>query len=107
MVITTFDMEVKQLIESSLCVMSGYDHAVDIGLFSAVIKADAYQENKRNKYGNDKLKDLKKRPMRLRNEVYSQLRSFVDVNSGIDLNSYSLLNEWSFEKQKSYCVHLR
>ena len=97
-------MEVKQLIESSLCVMSGYDHAVDIGLFSAVIKADAYQENKRNKYGNDKLKDLKKRPMRLRNEVYSQLHSFVDVNSGVDLNSYSKLDEWSLLKNKKVIV---
>ena len=60
MVITTHDMEVKQLIESSRSIMSGYDHAVDIGLFSAVVKADAHQENITNKYGNDKLKDLKK-----------------------------------------------
>ena len=42
MVITTFDMEVKQLIESSLCVMSGYDQAVNIELFSAVVKAGKY-----------------------------------------------------------------
>ena len=60
MVITIHDMEVKRLIESSLCVMSGYNHAVDIGLFSAVIKAHGHQENVTNKYGNDKLKDLKK-----------------------------------------------
>ena len=105
MVITIHNMEVKQLIESSLCVMSGYDHAVDIGLFSAVVKADVHQENKTNKYGNDKLKNITKRPMSLRNEVYSQLRSFVDVNSGADLNSYSLLDEWSLLKKKDVLVY--
>ena len=43
--------------------------------------------------------------MRLRNEVYSQLRSFVDVNSGVDLNSYALLDEWSLLKNKNVIVY--
>ena len=44
MPITTSDMEVKQVIESTHCVISGYDHAMDIGLFSAVIKANLHHE---------------------------------------------------------------
>ena len=105
MVITTFDMEVKQLIESSLCVMSGYDHAVDIGLFSAVVKADKYHERETDKVAKHRLKHIKERPMSLRNEVYSQLGSFVDVNSGADLNSYSLLDKWSMIHQKTVIVY--
>ena len=105
MVITTFDMEVKQLIESSLCAMSGYDHAVDIGLFSAVVKADLHQEKDKDKSLKYRFWDVNKRPMSLRNEVYSQLRSFVDVNSGADLNSYSLLDEWSLLKNKHVIVY--
>ena len=41
----------------------------------------------------------------LRNEVYSQLSSFVDVNNGVDLNSYSLLDEWSLLKKKDVIVY--
>ena len=55
MVITTYDMEVKQLIESSMCTISGYDHAMDIGLFSAVIKADIHQDKSNDKSVNQKL----------------------------------------------------
>ena len=105
MVITTFDMEVKQLIESSFCVMSGYDHAVGIGLFSAVVKADIHQEKDKDKSLNTRFKHLNQRPMSLRNEVYSQISSFVDVNSGVDLNSYSLLDEWALLKQKNVIVY--
>ena len=43
--------------------------------------------------------------MSLRNEVYSQLRSFVDLNSCMDLNSYSLLDEWSLLKKKDVLVY--
>ena len=105
MVITIHDMEVKQLIESSLCVMSGYDHAVDIGLFSAVVKADIHQEKGKVKSLKHRFWHLNQRPMSLRNEVYSQIGSFVDVNSGADLNSYSLLDEWSLLKNKKVIVY--
>ena len=105
MVITTFDMEVKQVIESSLCIMSGYDHSVDIGLFSAVVKADKHQERGKDKKANQRFRKLCQRPVSIRNEVYSQLRSFVDVNSSVDLNSYSLLDEWSLLKNKKVIVY--
>ena len=65
MVITTYDMEVKQLIESSMCTISGYDHAMDIGLLSDVIKADKHQDKGKDKSANQRLKDLNKRPMSL------------------------------------------
>lgn len=105
MVITTYDMEVKQLIESSLCAMSGYNHAVDIGLFSAVVKADKHQERGQDKKANQRFWKLCKRPMTIRNEVYSQLRPIVDINSGADLNSYALLDEWSLLKNKKVIVY--
>ena len=38
--------------------------------------------------------------MSLRNQVYSQLSSFVDANSGVDLNSYALVDEWALLKEK-------
>ena len=44
--ITTLNMEVKQVIESTHSVISGYDQAMDIGLFSAVVKANLHQQKK-------------------------------------------------------------
>ena len=75
MVITTDNMEVKNIVELSLCVISVYNHAMDIGLLGAVIKADKHQDKSKDKKANQRLKDLNTRPMSLRNKVYSQLRS--------------------------------
>ena len=105
MVITTHNMEVKQLVESTHCVISGYDHAMDIGLFSAVVKADKHQDIDTDKSAKQRLKDLNKRPMSLRKEVYRQLEDVVDTNSNVDLNDYSLLDKWSMIHQKTVIVY--
>ena len=72
MVSTTHGMEVKQLIlESSRSgsVLSGYDHTMDIGLFSAVVKAHLDQEKETNQNAKSTLKHFKDRPLTLRKEV--------------------------------------
>ena len=95
-------MEVKNILESSLCFISGYNHTMDIKLFSAVVKARTHKEKGKDKSSNQRLKHLNQRPMSLQNEVYNPLRAlnFVDENSTVDLNSNAFLDEWSLLRKR-------
>ena len=54
---------------------------------------------------NQRLKDLNNKPLLLQNECYSQLESFVDVNTDVHVNCSALLDKWSLLKQKNVIVY--